>query len=146
MPTPSTGGSPGTTVATPPPSTSGQFNPGLLEYVTVFQPRAEHPERRHQARQRASAACNGLRNPLLTTALGSSNGRRTAIQAAVRPPTARPGAGFRSVVDFCTKATVDARRMEHRRPLPDDEQWHVPGRVGQCQYRQRGGAHLPARA
>ena len=92
----------GTTVATPPPSTSGQFNPGLLEYVTTF---SREPNTLSDGTKRGNvlSGTNGLRNPL-STALGSERAQ-TAIQAAAAT-SARPGAGFRSVVDFCTKAQL----------------------------------------
>lgn len=98
--TPGPGGSPG--AATPGSSVgasgSGQYNPGLLEYVTAF---SREPNTLSDGTKRGNVTTpggvNGFRNAL-TTALGSSRAQAAAGTAGNGP--------FRSVADFCQKAAL----------------------------------------
>ncbi len=90
----------GGTSATPASSSgTGQFNPGLLEYVTVF---SREPNTMSDGTKRGNVL-NGvgrLRN-VLTTALGNARAQEI-VQRLQRVRN------FRSVVDFCQQATQQA--------------------------------------
>lgn len=86
---PAAGGSPGSTS-----SGTGQFNPGLLEYVTAF---SREPNTLSDGTKRGNVR-NGVAGLLnvLTTALGSA--RTQAIASAAG------GRRFASVVEFCDRS------------------------------------------
>ena len=86
--------------------TLGQFNPGLLEYVTAF---SREPNTLADGTKRGNvtlpAGVGGF-TTALTTALGSTRAQQVANSFMTRPP-ARP-ITFTSVVDFCNKAETRA--------------------------------------
>ncbi len=93
----------------------GQFNPGLLEYVTTF---SREPNTMADGTKRqdvtSGVGVNGFMTAL-TTALGSA--RATAIQQTFR--RTRPGTPittFRSVVDFCTRAQLSTDEWDKLAP------------------------------
>ena len=88
--------------------TLGQFNPGLLEYVTTF---SREPNTLSDGTKRGNvispAGARGLLNAL-TAALGS--GPAETIIQRFPPPNGRPQ--FTSVVDFCNRARLTADQWD----------------------------------
>ena len=93
--TPSAGGSPGTSAS---PSASGQFTPGLLEYVTVF---SREPNTLSDGTKRGNVL-SGARSGSVRTALAKALGtaRASSVVQAVG------GGRVSSVVDFCNKGQL----------------------------------------
>ena len=78
---------------------SGQFDPGLLEYVTAF---SREPNTLSDGTKRANVvAGTGRIATVLATPLGSARAQAVEQQAAAQVGR---NSGFGSVVDFCMKA------------------------------------------
>ena len=100
---PEEGNGTGSGTVSPGGSSPGQFNPGLLEYVTTF---SREPNILSDGTKRGNVQ-GGIRglSASLTAALGSARGQ-TIVQSFTgggRPAT------FRSVVDFCVQAETRAQ-------------------------------------
>ena len=90
----------------------GQFNPGLLEYVTTF---SREPNTLSDGTRRGFVSAGFRNNPgllnALTAALGS--GPAQAIRQRLSSP---PGRRFSSVMDFCDKAGMTTDQWDKAAP------------------------------